>query len=251
MPSAAETSWGRLVGRARGDPAVRGLVLTGGRGKGVHGPDSDWDAVLVVDRDAVAAWRQTAVESGPGVDLTVLSPEEFAEHGEPGTATAWRGYDLAHLVAVVDRGGVQDALNRKGRLSSEAARRLADDSVDSALNQLYRAAKGSAAGEVRASGLDLAEMVPPWLTAVFALEGRHRPYNKFLAWELTAHPLALRSLPAPELLAAPRTPRRSGTRAGWRLVAAPWPGTPADGPRRRRAAAAGTAPGCQGSRRLQ
>ena len=49
------------------------------------------------------------------MDPTVLMPKEFAEHGEPGIATAWRGCGLAHLVAVVNRGGVQEASDRKGR----------------------------------------------------------------------------------------------------------------------------------------
>ena len=61
-------------------------------------------------------------------------------------------------------------------------------------------------------------MVPPWLTAIFALEQRHRPYNKFLAWELIAHPMVLPSLPAADLLQAlDKMVTRSDLGTGWGL----------------------------------
>lgn len=96
---------------------------------------------------------------------------------------------------------MQSALELKDRLPAAAARGLADAAADHALNQLYRAVKNHRAGAARAAGLDLVEMLAPWLTPVFALQGRHRPYNRFLAWELERQPLTLLPMTAPELLA--------------------------------------------------
>jgi predicted nucleotidyltransferase len=50
------------------------------------------------------------------------------------------------------------------------------------------------------SRLDAAESVHWWLDVVFTLEGRVRPYNKYLAWELRAHPLTVPEWSAERLL---------------------------------------------------
>lgn len=38
--------------------------------------------------------------------------------------------------------------------------------------------------------MDAAESIPPLLTAIFALEQRIRPFNKYLEWEVREHPLS-------------------------------------------------------------
>ena len=48
--------------------------------------------------------------------------------------------------------------------------------------------------------LDAAESVHWWLDVVFTLEGRVRPYNKYLAWELREHPLSVPEWSAERLL---------------------------------------------------
>ena len=45
----------------------------------------------------------------------------------------------------------------------------------------------------QAALLDAAESVPWFLDFLFAVHGRVRPYNKWLAWELERHPLPNRS----------------------------------------------------------
>ena len=180
-------AWQRLREAAEADDAVIGLVVTGGRGKGVWTEHSDWDGLLVTADPAVDRWRAREPDD---LDLTVLGTTAFESYAEPFTPVAWRGYDFARLTAEIDRGGFQAALDRKGRLGSDPARIIAEEATGGALNQLYRATKNARDGNASATRLDLIEYVPYLLTALFALEGRHRPYNKLLAWELDQEPLA-------------------------------------------------------------
>ena len=183
-------AWASLVAAAAADPEVVGLVLTGGRGKGVSTPRSDWDGLLVVADSAVPRWLAAVPDA---LDVSVLAESDWPSYAEPGTAFSWRGYDLAHLEPAVDhRGGAfRDALEHKGRLPHDVAAQRASDGVGATLNFLYRAAKSARDGDAFATRLDLAEMVGVWLETMFALEDRHRPYNKLLAWEIAHHPLRL------------------------------------------------------------
>lgn len=101
--------WQALVHDARDDETAIGLVLTGGRGKGVWTELSDWDGLLVVTDQAVRHWRNR--DRGE-LDLTVLGATAFERYAEPFTPIAWRGYDFARLSAALDRGGFQAALER-------------------------------------------------------------------------------------------------------------------------------------------
>ena len=51
----SEERWHRLVELASADDDAVGLVLTGGRGKGVASERSDWDGLLVVLRGLMAS----------------------------------------------------------------------------------------------------------------------------------------------------------------------------------------------------
>lgn len=127
-----EHAWDRLVQRARADEDVVGLVLTGGRGKGVATARSDWDGLLVVADGALPRWSTTDVGE---LDLTVLGAAEFARYAEPGTAFAWRAYDLAHLQPALDRDGFGAALAAKGRLEKDRARVTAEEHLGAALTR--------------------------------------------------------------------------------------------------------------------
>jgi hypothetical protein len=53
-----------------------------------------------------------------------------------------------------------------------------------------------------AAHLDAAESIPQLLNVVFGREGRLRPYNKFLEWELKNHPLQQLPWPSQEFIRA-------------------------------------------------
>ncbi len=50
------------------------------------------------------------------------------------------------------------------------------------------------------SRLDAAESIPHLLTTIYAMEGRVRPYHKYLVWELEHRPLLEPEWQAPNLL---------------------------------------------------
>jgi hypothetical protein len=61
--------------------------------------------------------------------------------------------------------------------------------LDAYVNSYYRSAKNARLGLELASLLDGQESIPWFLEFLFAVHGRVRPYNKWLAWELQHHPL--------------------------------------------------------------
>ncbi len=60
---------------------------------------------------------------------------------------------------------------------------------DAYRNTRFRPAKNRRDGNTEAAVLDAAESVASLLDVVFTVEGRVRPYNKFLRWELDIPPL--------------------------------------------------------------
>ena len=135
--------------------------------------------------------REIEALACPGLDLGVMTLSEFEAYAAWGSADAWARYGYAHLKADIDKTGrVQPLIDAKGCVPVEAAPRFIDASLDHLLNQLYRGLKCLRDGELVASRLEAAEGIKPFLDAVFALHGgRLRPYYKYLAWELTTHPL--------------------------------------------------------------
>ena len=77
---------------------------------------------------------------------------------------------------------------------------LEGDQLDGYVNMAYRALKSDRDGRALERRLDAAESVHWWLDVVFTLEGRVRPYNKYLAWELREHPLSVPEWSAERLL---------------------------------------------------
>ncbi len=176
---------------AQRDDGVLGLVLGGSHGKGVFvRPESDHDLYLVV-RDPDTYRRRFRTRRGDPVEVLVFSLEEFRAHAAVGSASEWNRYSFAHVEPVVDKTGGELAriVEEKGRLPRDDARRIAAEALDGYVNLYYRSAKNVYAGLVLASRLDASESVPWLLTALFALDGRVRPYNKYLEWELDHYPL--------------------------------------------------------------
>lgn len=90
-------------------------------------------------------------------------------------------------------GRVSDAVRQQATLSDQEIRDLliGRSRLDEFINFTYRALKSHRDGRTEAARLDSAESVASMLDVVFALSTRVRPYNKYLAWELSEHPLPL------------------------------------------------------------
>ena len=82
--------WERLVAHVRSSDAAVGLILSGSRGRGLGGADSDWDGYLIVVDEA--AREAFAFPDDPRLELSVLTMTEFREYAAPGTPEAWDAY---------------------------------------------------------------------------------------------------------------------------------------------------------------
>jgi hypothetical protein len=173
-----------LLAEARDDDNVVGVVLFGSRGKGAFVTErSDWDVFVVV--------REHRGER-PFVHCAALETVEVTLD-ELRNQPAWNRYSLTWLEPQLDKTGeVAAALRNAVRVDPATA----GEPLDGHVNSYYRSAKNARVGLELASLLDAQESVGWFLQFVFAVHGRIRPYNKWLAWELQTHPLLVERPPA-------------------------------------------------------
>jgi hypothetical protein len=167
-----------------------GLVLSGSAGRGMATERSDLD-VFVVLTDEAAAGRRTT--KSPDIDEIPWPLAELEELPAFGTDGWWYRWSCAWAPVLLDRtdGAIAEAVRRQATLSSHEQRDVlvAHDRLDGYVNYAFRALKNDRDGRPLERRLDAAESVPWLLDTVFALEGRVRPYMKYLPWELRTHPL--------------------------------------------------------------
>ena len=189
---------------------IVGLVLTGSRGKGFGSEASDFDMLLVVRPEALEGYRARfhERECWEGFDWWVTSLPEL----EPIAATwgdtlGWEifcneRYSFADVSVLVDKTGqVQQLVDEKGVIPEEHRLPVVSTALGAYTNSLYRSLKCLSNGNDLGARLEAVDAIGHALTAIFALEGRHRPYYGYLARELVARPLATFPRPAGDLLA--------------------------------------------------
>jgi predicted nucleotidyltransferase len=206
----ADEAYAELRALAKRDPDVIGLFLGGSRGKGIATENSDYDVYLIVRRNVGEYRRTFPLRHGDDPEIIVFSLAELRRHAAIGSESEWNRYNFAHVTVEFDKTGgeIQELVDEKGSLPAEAARTIAAEALDGYINQCYRSAKNVRDGNELAGRLDAAESVPWFLTALFALHERVRPFNKYLRWELEQHPLpgdewsAARLLPMLEAVVA-------------------------------------------------
>jgi hypothetical protein len=166
-----------LLADARADDNVIGLVVFGSRGKGAFVDEqSDWDVFVVVREQR----GDRPFRHGDRVETVELTLDELR------SPPAWQRYALAWLEPQLDKTGeVADALREAVQVDPATA----GAPLDGYVNMLYRSLKNARIGLELASLLDAQESIPWFLEFLFAVHGRVRPYNKWLVWELDAHPL--------------------------------------------------------------
>ena len=187
MAADREAAFAALVAHARATEDVLALFVFGSRGRGVLVDErSDYD-VGVVLRDEAALARFDALfpyAHAAAVEIMSTTLDGLRAHGEIGSPSEWARYQYAHLEVLVDRSGgeVQRILDAKEWLPAEERDRVVREALGAYANATYRSLRYG-------TTLDAAESVPFALTAVFALDGRVRPFNKYLEWELGHHPV--------------------------------------------------------------
>lgn len=188
-----EDEYDRVVAAARDNPAVVGLILTGSRGRNAYvRPGSDWDVRLIVRDEAFADQAERlGTPHGSPVEVAVTSLQAFTETGEPGSETEWDRYSYVRAPVVIDTldGRIEELVAAKSVLPPEKAPEIAAEALDAYINSYFRSLKNAKVGLDLAAQLDAAESIGPLLTTIFAIEGRVRPFNRFLRWELESFPL--------------------------------------------------------------
>ena len=190
---AIEDTYREFLAQASADPNVAGVVLVGSRGAGEFVTDrSDFDAFVIV-RAASDAWPFV---HGSPIETVALTLDRFENYALPGDPAAWNRAAFLFARVELDKadGQIAALVERKRRLTPSEAATLADEAVDDYINALYRSLRNLEAGRELAGRLDSADSIPPLLTAVFALDGRVRPFNKWLQPELAREPLSFAGL---------------------------------------------------------
>jgi predicted nucleotidyltransferase len=191
LPWDPEARYRELLDRATVDPDVVGVVVFGSRGAGGFViADSDVDAfVLVAGPEADAKRWSTA--HGSEIEVWAMTLDEFRDHAMPGTTTSCNRPTFLRVRIDLDKldGEIGRIVERKRRLTDDEARALADVALDDYINSLYRSLRNLEGGRSLEGRLDAIESIGPLLTSAFALEGRVRPFNKWLPFELAAEPL--------------------------------------------------------------
>jgi hypothetical protein len=173
-----------LLTRAKADPDVLGIMLTGSRARaGMATERSDTDVIIVVAGYG-GAWAATT--RTPELDTIPTSLADLAD-----VSDRWQRYAYRGAQVLLDRldGRVGELVTAQATLTAAEADAWVREYLDGYLNFVYRAAKNVRDGRPDLARLEEIEAAPWLLWALFALHGRVRPYNKYLRWELSTHPL--------------------------------------------------------------
>ena len=189
-----DASFAELVQFARESDDVLAVYVFGSRGRpdGLADDASDYDVGVVLQDDAdVAAFdRRWPYSHGAPVEVTRTTLSELRTRGEYGTPSAWTRplYQVVDLL--VDKTGeVAAILESKRSVPADARDQILRDSLDAYINATYRSLRYRLVGVGAGVRLDAADAVPPLLDFLFALDGRVRPWNKYLESEARERPL--------------------------------------------------------------
>ncbi len=195
MKENLEEKYNLLLDESKNNPNIIGLFLGGSRGKDSNfiTENSDMDVYIIISDNAsdelkekLKAYRSEWFEG------RVMNLTEFKEYANWGSNREWDRYNFAHNKAVIDKTGeIQKLMDEKGILPVEVQKEVIDDALGSYFNQIYRVAKYTRDGKNFEAYLDAVESLPFLTTALYALEGRLKPYNKYFEWELRNYPLKL------------------------------------------------------------
>ena len=180
-----------VLDRAQADPNVLGVILSGSRvADEFVTPHSDFDCWLILNAPDEVSWPFIR---GSGIETVTATLEQFDEHARVGTATFWNRPSFLFARLEIDKrnGEIEALLDAKRRLALDEADALVHESAGAYINSLYRSLKNLRDGRALAGRLDAVESLSPLLTLVFALEGRVRPFSKWLARELDRAPLPI------------------------------------------------------------
>jgi hypothetical protein len=199
-----------VLATLRADPGVVGAVLDGSRAVPAFvTPRSDYDLYIVL-REKSDRYPFTY---GARIEMISQPLDEFRQHGMPGSGSEWNRPTFLHVRVEIDKldGEIHRLVAEKARLAPDEARKIASAALDDYVNSLYRSLRNDAGGRALAARLDALESIEPLLVTLFAFEGRVRPFNKWLEYDVQLEPLSF-----PEVVARVDSLSRRPTAAAQR-----------------------------------
>lgn len=184
---------------SRDDPSILGLILSGSAARGMATERSDVDVFVVwAEPGKHHTTHSTAIDE---ITDSLVELEEISPYGTRGWWGRW-AYAYSEVLRDETQGRITAAVRRIPRVDEHEQRAiLVDyDCLDGWINYAYRSLKSHRDGRAFEAHMDAVESLPWLLDVVFTLAGRVRPYNKYLAWELRTHPLAVPEWSAKEFL---------------------------------------------------
>lgn len=179
----------QILQQAQDDPGVLGFALTAGRGKGFSTEHSDYDVYIIVSDDKLEVAKEK-YRSGDMVDIFLHTLSSFRDYAKWGSSFEWDRYNFTCVKAQIDKTGeIQKIIDEKGVIPADKIAEASEFNLGAYINYYYRSLKNHRDGNTFAAYLDSSESII-WLIAfVFSIEGRVKPYNKYLEWALEKYPL--------------------------------------------------------------
>ena len=182
---------GDLTRRVDEDETAVGLVLTGSQARqGMVTQHSDTDVIVIVDTQGRERWRGSHSSE---LDIAIYTRDELSTPALPRVNIDdwWNRYAFTHAIVLRDKlaGEIQKMVTAQGTLAAAEAITISQDFLDDYINFAVRSLKSSRDGRLWESRLDAVESIAAALVTIYALEGRVRPYNKYLRWDQANYPL--------------------------------------------------------------
>jgi predicted nucleotidyltransferase len=86
----------KILEKAKKDDRIIGLILTGGRGKGIFTENSDYDIAIITTDESVSSVKEEYKGKQDIIDVSVLPISGFRIYATVGTAEEWDRYTYTH-----------------------------------------------------------------------------------------------------------------------------------------------------------
>ncbi len=200
-----ENKYQLVLEESKNNKDILGLFFGGSRGKSNEflTKNSDMDIYVILSDTSPSELLEKLMSyrANEFFEIRVWKLSDFIHYADWGTKEDWNRYNFSHNKAIVDKTGeIQKLIDEKGILPEIVKKKVIEDSLDEYFNFVYRSAKYWRDGINLSAYIDATESLPSLMTALYALEGRLRPYNKYFEWELKNYPLKLLPWPVDEFI---------------------------------------------------
>ncbi|HEY1041406.1 MAG TPA: nucleotidyltransferase domain-containing protein [Candidatus Paceibacterota bacterium] len=187
-----EQKFNLLLEEVKNDPNILGFWLSGSRGKGLITEKSDYDCVILVKDEVFTDYREKFKErEDENFEFFIKTMQTFQDQTKWGSDQRWNRYSYTHVKPLVDKteGEIEKLFAEVSVIPPDKIKEVVSGYLDAYINQIYRSLKCLRDGNLIASHLEASESVSFLISALFGLEGRLKPYYKYIQWELKNYPL--------------------------------------------------------------